>query len=74
MSRVLLTGAGGFIGRHVATALRMRGHEVIAPGSADFDLLAEGGPQAAVEAAQAQVLVHLAWLSLIHISEPTRPY
>ena len=61
MSRVLLTGASGFIGRHVAAALRMRGHEVIAPGSADFDLLAEGGPQAAVEAAQAQVLVHLAW-------------
>ena len=61
MSRVLLTGAGGFIGRHVAAALRMRGHEVIAPGSADFDLLAEGGPRAAVEAAHADVLVHLAW-------------
>ena len=61
MSRVLLTGASGFIGRHVAAALRMRGHEVIAPGRADFDLLAEGGPRAAVEAAQAQALVHLAW-------------
>jgi len=61
VSRVLLTGASGFIGRHVAAALRMRGHEVIAPGRADFDLLAEGGPRAAVEAAQAQALVHLAW-------------
>lgn len=61
MSRVLLTGASGFIGRHVAAALRMRGHEVIAPGSTDFDLLAEGRPRAAAEAAHADVLVHLAW-------------
>jgi nucleoside-diphosphate-sugar epimerase len=61
VSRVLLTGAGGFIGRHVAAALRARGHVVIAPGSADFDLLAEGRPRAAAEAAHADVLVHLAW-------------
>lgn len=61
MSRVLLTGAGGFIGRHVAAALRERGHEVIAPPSATFDLLSEDGPRAAVQAAQAPLLVHLAW-------------
>jgi uncharacterized protein YbjT (DUF2867 family) len=40
-SRVLLTGASGFIGRHVAAALRAAGHEVLAvvrrprPGAVD---------------------------------------
>ena len=31
--RVLVTGAGGFLGRHVAGLLRQRGHEVIAVAS-----------------------------------------
>lgn len=61
MSRVLLTGGGGFIGRHVAAALRDNGHEVIAPSSAEFDLLAQDGARQAVQAARAQALVHLAW-------------
>lgn len=61
MSRVLLTGAGGFIGRHVASALRGHGHEVVAPSRSDCDLLASGGPRAAVAGARAQSLVHLAW-------------
>jgi uncharacterized protein YbjT (DUF2867 family) len=33
--RILLLGAGGFIGRHVASALRRAGHEVVA-GKVDF--------------------------------------
>jgi nucleoside-diphosphate-sugar epimerase len=61
VTRVLLTGGGGFVGRHVATALRERGHEVLAPSSADFDLLAEGGPAAVVAATRPRALVHLAW-------------
>lgn len=32
MHRVLVTGASGFIGRHVAQELSLRGHEVIASG------------------------------------------
>jgi len=59
--RVLLTGGSGFIGRHVATALRDRGHEIIAPRSAEVDLLAADGPRAVVATARPQVLVHLAW-------------
>ncbi|MCU0659338.1 MAG: NAD-dependent epimerase/dehydratase family protein, partial [Polyangiaceae bacterium] len=30
MSRYLLTGATGFLGRHVAEALLARGHQVVA--------------------------------------------
>jgi uncharacterized protein YbjT (DUF2867 family) len=33
--RILILGAGGFIGRHVASALRRAGHEVVA-GKVDF--------------------------------------
>jgi nucleoside-diphosphate-sugar epimerase len=43
--RVLVTGAGGFIGRHVAAALAARGHEVVATGrsSAALEPLAVAG-------------------------------
>lgn len=61
MTRVLLTGAGGFIGRHVAAALRECGHEVLTPSSTEHDLLADGGPRAIVDATRPHALVHLAW-------------
>src|SRR3989304_8185781 len=35
--RILLTGGGGFIGRHVAARLRV-GHEALAPSHAELDL------------------------------------
>jgi len=69
VSRVLVTGAGGFIGRHVAGALIVAGHEVhgLARRAADgppgviwhdADLLQD--PSAA-RAIGADTLVHLAW-------------
>jgi nucleoside-diphosphate-sugar epimerase len=69
VSRVLLTGASGFIGRHTLTALAGAGHEVHAvartPGAAqpgvvwhEADLLA--GCEVLAEV-QPEVLVHLAW-------------
>jgi nucleoside-diphosphate-sugar epimerase len=69
VSRVLLTGASGFVGRHTLTALAGAGHEVHAvartPGPAqpgvvwhEADLLA--GCDVLAEA-QPEVLVHLAW-------------
>lgn len=70
--RVLVTGINGFIGRHVATALRARGFTVIGTGRrvdvlADVDemITAELFDPAQVselaERAKAQVLLHLAW-------------
>jgi nucleoside-diphosphate-sugar epimerase len=39
VSRFLVTGAGGFIGRALAPRLRADGHEVIAPARQELDLL-----------------------------------
>jgi nucleoside-diphosphate-sugar epimerase len=69
LSRVLLTGAGGFIGRHALVALAGAGHEVHAlarrggedlPGVSwhEADLLAGCG---VVEEVAPELLVHLAW-------------
>jgi len=67
MSRVLVTGASGYVGRQVVAALRRRGHDVVAAssrardGGVAADLLAPGGPAALVAEAGAERLVHLAW-------------
>lgn len=69
MSRVLLTGATGFVGRHALTALVKAGHEVHAlarrrgpdtPGVIwhEVDLLA--GCEVVVEV-EPEILIHLAW-------------
>ncbi len=66
MSRVLVTGASGYVGRQVVAALRRRGHDVVAAssrvrdGAVAADLLAPGGPAARVAETGAERLVHLA--------------
>jgi nucleoside-diphosphate-sugar epimerase len=62
VKRALVTGAGGFIGRHTIEPLRERGFEVHAVGrSQGVDLLAPGAAAAAVAAARPTHLLHLAW-------------
>ena len=74
VSRVLVTGAGGFLGRHAVAALLERGHEVIAvtsrqPVAEDrpglrwvrCDLLGPHAPKDLTAAARASHLLHLAW-------------
>jgi nucleoside-diphosphate-sugar epimerase len=72
MSRVLVTGATGFVGRHAVDALRSRGHEVVAvtsrPGAPVdgaartivADLLGDDHDELVAEAG-ARHLLHLAW-------------
>lgn len=72
MSRVLVTGASGFIGRNCLQPLTAAGHEVHAvarqplasvPGVTwhSADLLAEAGRASVIEASQSTHLLHLAW-------------
>jgi nucleoside-diphosphate-sugar epimerase len=74
VSRVLVTGAGGFLGRHAVSALLKQGHEVIAVTSRQAvaddrpgvrwvrcDLLGPEAPTDLVAVARASHLLHLAW-------------
>lgn len=59
--RVLVTGGGGFIGRHAIDPLRDRGFEVIAPSSQEVDLLEPGAAERLVAEVAPSHLLHLAW-------------
>lgn len=58
--RVLVTGAGGFIGRAVVARLRAEGAQVHAPGR-ELDLLTPQAAAACVMQLRPSHLVHLAW-------------
>jgi len=75
MSRVLVTGAGGFIGRHTLAPLAAAGFEVHAVTSSEppegvpaevcwhrMDMLAPESAWELIETAQPTHLLHLAWL------------
>jgi GDP-L-fucose synthase len=57
---VLLTGGRGFFGRRILAALRRHGHEVVAPGRPDFDLLDRDSTARAVREARPATIVHSA--------------
>ncbi len=69
--KVLLTGASGFIGRHVLAELRRQGIDTVAVGRtrpADYegafitaDLLQPEAPALVIDRARATHLIHLAW-------------
>ncbi|MBK0399213.1 NAD-dependent epimerase/dehydratase family protein [Limibaculum sp. M0105] len=64
-NRVLLTGAGGFIGRRIADELRSLGAEVVDARTATQggDLLVPEVRARAISEARAEVLVHAAWVT-----------
>jgi nucleoside-diphosphate-sugar epimerase len=65
--RVLVTGANGFVGRHLCAALAVRGHSVVSAGRANhggdvlpLDLQDQLNVRAVVDIAQADAVAHLA--------------
>jgi nucleoside-diphosphate-sugar epimerase len=72
--RILLTGAGGFVGRQTLNALVQTGHDIVVASSQPaFDgrvcdwivgnLMAAGEPERIAKAARADRILHLAWTS-----------
>src|SRR5579864_728210 len=60
--RVLVTGAGGFVGRNLVPMLAASGCEVIAPGRSDYDLLEQGDVRRMFATTRPQLVFHLAGL------------
>ena len=74
--RVLVTGARGFVGRHLVPHLAARGCEVIATDREEIDVADPGAVEAALERAAPDAVVHLAALSSVAAAQrdPERAY
>ena len=60
MSRVLVTGGGGFVGSHLVERLRAEGHEVLAARRRDYDLTQQEDAARLFADARPELVFHLA--------------
>ena len=60
MSRVLVTGGGGFLGSHLVERLEGDGHDVVAARSAEYDLTSMDDTARMFDDAGAELVFHLA--------------
>jgi GDP-L-fucose synthase len=60
VSRVLVTGGGGFFGSHLVDRLERDGHDVFVARRRDYDLTREGDTAALFDEAQPELVFHLA--------------
>ena len=80
--RVLITGSGGFVGRHLVATLRARGHDVVqSDHTAGDDVLAVDvtdplAVRGAVELAQPDAIAHLAAQAFVpaSLADPERTF
>ncbi len=59
MTRVLLTGATGFVGRNISAVLRQR-HEVVGVGSAEWNLIRQDQCAEMIASINPDIVVHAA--------------
>jgi GDP-L-fucose synthase len=60
VSRVLVTGGGGFLGSHLVERLERDGHDVVAARHAEYDLTLAEDAERMFRAADAELVFHLA--------------
>ena len=60
MSRVLVTGGGGFLGSHLVERLESDGHDVVVARSVDYDLTSMEDTGRMFEDGDAELVFHLA--------------
>jgi nucleoside-diphosphate-sugar epimerase len=72
VTRILVTGAGGYVGRQVVAALRGSGYEVTGVARRDADLLDPEQVDRLLAIVRPTQLVHLAWVTT-HGAFPTHP-
>ena len=60
MSRVLVTGGGGFLGSHLVERLEADGHDVVAARSAEYDLTSMDDAARVFDDADAELVFHAA--------------
>lgn len=63
MKRILVTGAGGFIGRHAVPALEGRGFEVLTPSHTELDVLDRDSVTRAMRRLAPTHVLHFAWIA-----------
>jgi GDP-L-fucose synthase len=61
MAAIFVTGASGFLGRHLCAVLRAAGHDVVAPSSREADLLRDGALEPWSRTAFHQIFHLAAW-------------
>ena len=60
MSKILVTGGGGFLGSHLVERLQGEGHEIVVPRRADVDLTHWDDAERLFRETQPELVFHLA--------------